>query len=125
VSQRSCGALHILQKHSESRRLTSRLDESGESIKKRSKEEARKILEGFATQLNAKASDPDELKKLFMEIARKYSDCTSGENGGALGRFKRGEMQQPFEDAAFALQPDEVSKVIDTDSGLHLILRVN
>lgn len=120
---RKCGALHILIKHAGSRRLASRLDQSGESIKARSKEEAQKTLEGIAAQLRTK-SEPDEVKKLFAELARKYSDCSSGENGGALGAFKRGEMQQPFEDAAFALKVEEISKIVETESGLHLILRV-
>jgi peptidyl-prolyl cis-trans isomerase NIMA-interacting 1 len=124
-SKKRIGAIHILQKHSGSRRLASRLDESGESIKARTKEQARKTLEGLQAQLQAKAGDADAVKKLFMELARKYSDCSSGENGGQLGSFKRGEMQQAFEDVAFALAVDEMSSIVDTESGLHLILRVS
>lgn len=39
------------------------------------------------------------------------------------GFFGRGEMQKEFEDAAFALQPGEVSGIVDTASGVHLIER--
>ena len=39
------------------------------------------------------------------------------------GFFGRGEMQKEFEDVAFALQPGEVSQIVDTASGLHLIQR--
>lgn len=39
------------------------------------------------------------------------------------GFFGRGEMQKEFEDAAFALQPGQVSGIVDTASGVHLIQR--
>lgn len=39
------------------------------------------------------------------------------------GFFGRGEMQKEFEDAAFALQPGQVSGIVDTASGVHLIER--
>lgn len=47
--------------------------------------------------------------------------------GGGLmrdsGWFGRGEMQKEFEDAAFALEPGEMSHLVDTASGIHLIER--
>ncbi len=43
---------------------------------------------------------------------------------GDLGMFGHGAMQKPFEEASFALNVDEMSKVVDSDSGLHVILRI-
>ena len=40
-----------------------------------------------------------------------------------VGWFTRGKMQKPFEDAAFALNVGELSEIVDTDSGVHIILR--
>ena len=59
----------------------------------------------------------------LAELASKYSDCSSAKRGGDLGPFGRGSMQKPFEDAAFALAVGELSDIVDTDSGVHLILR--
>lgn len=59
----------------------------------------------------------------FAELASKVSDCSSAKRGGDLGLFGRGAMQKPFEDAAFALKVGELSGIVDTDSGLHIILR--
>lgn len=59
----------------------------------------------------------------FEELASKYSDCSSYKKGGSLGKFKRGVMQRPFEEAAFSLKIGEMSGIVDTESGLHIILR--
>ena len=62
-------------------------------------------------------------KSSFEELATQYSDCSSARNGGDLGYFGRGQMQKPFEDAAFGLKVGEMCGPVDTDSGVHLIKR--
>ncbi len=60
----------------------------------------------------------------FPKYALERSDCGSYRMSGDLGFFGRGDMQKPFEDASFALQKDEMSGIISTDSGYHLIYRI-
>ena len=58
----------------------------------------------------------------FGDMARRYSeDLNSAPNGGDLGFFTRGTFMTDFEDAAFALEPGEISPTVQTDVGLHII----
>ena len=59
----------------------------------------------------------------FSDLAQAYSDCSSKSDGGDLGRFSHGQMARRFSDAAFALQPGELSEPVHTEFGVHLIFR--
>lgn len=57
----------------------------------------------------------------FEELATEHSDCPSSERGGTLPPFTRGQMVPPFEEAAFALPVGDISEVVETQFGIHLI----
>ena len=61
----------------------------------------------------------------FARIAQKYSEDGSAPRGGDLGYFARGSMVPEFENAAFALKKREMSDVVETRFGYHLILCVD
>ena len=59
----------------------------------------------------------------FAELARKYSaDPGSAAKGGDLDFHPRGDMTPPFDDAVFKLKPGELSAVVETDFGFHVIM---
>ncbi|MFA5789337.1 MAG: peptidylprolyl isomerase, partial [Candidatus Gracilibacteria bacterium] len=80
----------------------------------RTKEEALARIQEVQTKLNEGGS--------FEDLAKEYTDDATGkDNGGDLGIFGKGQMTQAFEDAAFALDVNGVSEVVETEFGYHLI----
>ena len=58
----------------------------------------------------------------FADLAKQHSqDPGSAKNGGDLGMFERGTMVKPFEEAAFQLKPGEISGLVQSDFGFHII----
>ncbi|MFZ9001700.1 MAG: peptidylprolyl isomerase [Bacteriovoracaceae bacterium] len=78
--------------------------------------------------VNERYMAEDIIKKLengesFDSLASDFSNCPSGTSGGNLGEFGKGMMVPPFEDAAFALEVDQVSGPVRTQFGYHVIKR--
>ena len=105
-------AAHLLVKHSKSRKPSS----WREPQITRSPEEAKETLRGYERQIRSGQTT-------LGDLAVSESDCSSARKRGDLGFFGRKEMQKEFEDAAFALKPGEMSGVVETASGVHLIER--
>lgn len=112
-------AYHLLVKHAGSRRPSS----WREVNITRTSEEALELLRNYESQIK-QAPEGEERLATLKRLAREYSDCSSAKTGGDLGEFGRGQMQRPFEEAAFSLPISGLSTPVSTDSGWHLIYRV-
>lgn len=101
------GASHILIQYQGSKR----------SKATRTKEEAKTLAEQVMAEAKAPGAD-------FAALAAKYSDEPgAATRRGNLGKFTRERMVKPFSDAAFALKVGEISTIVETDFGFHVIKR--
>ena len=133
--------LHLLRKHKDVRRPKSWRCPDGITI---DEAQAREEVAAFRKQIIAAGEAAESMEDggggglseigattaagairvKFEELAKAESDCSSQKRGGDLGPFTRGAMQKPFEDAAFALKVGELSDLVTSGSGVHIILRV-
>ena len=109
-------AAHLLIKHTGSRNPVSR--RTGQAISLSPGDAMEELQE-----LEAKIRQ-DGIETAFPKYAHERSDCSSFSKNGDLGFFERGAMQRPFEDASFALKVGEMSSLVSTESGYHLIYRI-
>ena len=94
-----------------SRHILIKTDPSAsDNDKKKAKEKAEEILK--------KIKAGEDFAKLASDVS---DDTGSKTKGGELGFFTKGRMVKPFEDAAFSLKPGEVSGIVETQFGYHII----
>ncbi len=79
------------------------------------------ILVDSEKKANALLADIKAGTISFEDAAKKNSSCPSGQNGGALGRFGRGQMVPEFENTCFAMNEGDVSEPVQTQFGYHII----
>ncbi|KAF2126025.1 peptidyl-prolyl cis-trans isomerase ssp1, partial [Dothidotthia symphoricarpi CBS 119687] len=111
---------HLLVKHKDSRRPAS----WREPKITRDKQEAEELIREYQNQIKAYEGVEgygNYPAKSLSELATTESDCSSARKGGDLGFFGQGDMQKEFEEAAFKLNKGEVSDMVVTASGIHLI----
>lgn len=81
-------------------------------------EDKQKVKEDAEMVLAQVQANPDR----FEEYAAKHShDPGSAEKGGSLGSFGRGAMVKPFEDAVFSMEPSQISDLVESEFGYHII----
>lgn len=108
VLPREIAASHLLVMHEGSRSAPPTITRSREEAENRANEALERIREG----------------EDFPAIVAEYTDEPGGAaREGELGRFSRGMMVKPFADAAFSLEVGEVSEVVETVFGFHVIKR--
>ncbi|MFT4304630.1 MAG: peptidylprolyl isomerase [Candidatus Woesearchaeota archaeon] len=91
-------------------------DESIDCVSNKSKEEAFDFISNIKKNIN-----PNDFKTYAEEFSYDYSST----NGGDLGWFTKGQMEPEFEEVVFSLQEGEISEIVETDFGYHLILLVS
>ena len=107
---------HLLIKHTGSRNPVSRRTGAQVTL---APEQAYAELRHYQSKIQAEG-----IHEAFPKYALGRSDCGSYAKNGDLGIFGRGMMQQPFEEASFQLPIGAMSDIVSTDSGYHLIYRI-
>jgi len=110
---------HILLKH---RECKSTIDKVRNKQVKRARGEAERILRGVLEECEGDAD-----KRAFTQRCRDISECPSclkaGELGGDLGWVKPGKHGEAFDNAAFMLQVGQLSDLVDSEQGIHVVMR--
>lgn len=96
-------------------------NENKESLFEPEQVHARHILVETEEEANILLLQLKEGLTDFAELAKEKSIGPSAPSGGDLGFFTRGQMVKEFEDAAFALEQGEISDVVQTEFGYHII----
>jgi peptidyl-prolyl cis-trans isomerase D len=106
-------------------------DENAAKFQGDEQRQASHILIGFSNESEKQSAKQKALDvlaqvkknpKKFDEYASKYSqDTGSAAKGGDLGSFGRGAMVKPFEDAAFSMKIDQISDLVESEFGYHII----
>ncbi len=96
--------------------LVKTIDDEGQPIAEEQKAQALTKIKEIKAKVDSEGSD-------FAALAGEFSDCPSGKrSGGDLGFFpKTGAMVEPFASEAFALKPGQVSDIVETQFGYHII----
>ena len=97
---------------------------TGETLTDEQKAEKKALAEKIKQKLDACEGDIDELTALFQELADQYSEDPGRETYPTGYTFTTGSMVQEFEDAAYALSEGEVSEVVESSFGYHILLRL-
>ena len=97
---------------------------TGEALTDEQKAEKKARAEEIKQKLDACEGDIDELTALFQELADQYSEDPGRETYPTGYTFTTGSMVQEFEDAAYALSEGEVSEVVESSLGYHILLRL-
>lgn len=82
---------------------------------------AKHILVDTEEKCNEILASINSGEKTFEDAAKEFSSCPSGQRGGDLGEFGKGQMVKEFEDAAFAAEIGQVVGPVQTQFGCHLI----